>query len=209
MIKRHLITLIDWKTSAMTAALTLTCFFWGNSAWIYTKAHLANILIANAWRQTLQTQDTIKPWGWADTWPVAKIIFPQQKKQFFILSGAHGTSLAFSPGHIDGTANFESIGTKIIGGHRDTHFDFIEALNINDSIHVQDKFGQWQHYVVTSTKIKDIRDGKWAYEPTANELHMITCYPFDDFIPGGPLRYVVVARAAKDVNEQNFTSMTF
>ena len=177
----------------------MTAFFiggmvaWGHAGVIYAKAILAQQLIADAWIKTLHSQEDIRPWAWADTWPVAAIKFPRQDKQIYVLAGASGSSLAFGPGHIDGTAPIESKGTKIISGHRDTHFKPLQHVQLGDMIELQNKFGKWSTYKVTKTEIADINNGPLLVDLQRDELRLITCYPFDATIPGGPLRYVVIA----------------
>ena len=47
-------------------------------AWIPVKAALAQVLLDNAWRETLYSGQPLKPWPWADTWPVARLSVPAQ-----------------------------------------------------------------------------------------------------------------------------------
>ncbi len=171
---------------------------WGHSALIYAKAKLAQYLIADAWQETLATQKNVKPWPWADTWPVATLEIPEQGIQLYVLAGASGTSLAFGPGHIDGTAPIESTGTKVISGHRDTHFSALEFLDVGDTLILQDKLGRTQTFSVISEQVVNINDGPWQIEKQNDELHLITCFPFSSIVPGGPLRYVAVAKPKLD-----------
>ncbi|MGZ7081173.1 MAG: class GN sortase, partial [Thermoanaerobaculia bacterium] len=48
-----------------------------NGAWMYAKARLAQFLLQRAWERTLHGEKDVKPWRWADTWPVARIEFPE------------------------------------------------------------------------------------------------------------------------------------
>ena len=66
-----------------------------SGGWIYAKAALAKGMIADAWTETLSTGIKIKPWPWADTWPVAKLRSPTHKRDITVLAGAQGTTLAF------------------------------------------------------------------------------------------------------------------
>ena len=49
----------------------------GSGAWIYVKAQLAQVLLQRAWAGTLAGQRDVKPWPWADTWPVARLVVPE------------------------------------------------------------------------------------------------------------------------------------
>ncbi len=177
-----------------TALCLVILLFWGNSVKIYAKAFLAKGLIAYAWHQTIADQQRHKPWPWADTWPVGKIFFPRLGKTRYILAGGQGASLAFGPGLLDGTAKPSERGTKIIGGHRDTHFSFLKGLEIGDIFLLQGDDGKTHYYQLDSTHIVDSRTGEWRYTPEENEVHLITCYPFDSMRSGGPLRFVAIAK---------------
>ena len=45
----------------------------GQGACIHAKALLAQILLERAFAETIATGRAVKPWSWADTWPVARI----------------------------------------------------------------------------------------------------------------------------------------
>ena len=84
----------------MLIALPL-CGVWqlGLGAWIHAKAMLAQSLLETAWSETLRTGKEVKPWPWADTWPVARLTVPRLGIRRIVLAGASGSSLAFGPGH--------------------------------------------------------------------------------------------------------------
>src|SRR5262249_17780590 len=45
----------------------------GEAVWIHVKALLAQVLLERAFAATLATGKDVKPWSWADTWPVARV----------------------------------------------------------------------------------------------------------------------------------------
>ncbi|MFW8121104.1 hypothetical protein, partial [Klebsiella pneumoniae] len=45
----------------------------GQGAYIHGKALLAQVLLERAFARTIATGQPVKPWSWADTWPVARI----------------------------------------------------------------------------------------------------------------------------------------
>ena len=82
-----------------------------------------------------------------------------------------------------------------MSGHRDTHFAFLEHLEIGDEIVIETSDELEHRYAVTGVGVVDERD-TWVAEPTDDKmLTLVTCYPFDAIIPGGPERYVVRATA--------------
>ena len=82
----------------------------GHGAYLFAKAEFAQFLLERAWARTIHGHQDVKPWRWADTWPVARIEFPRQRRSYIVLAGASGRTMAFGPGHVDGTASPESTG---------------------------------------------------------------------------------------------------
>ena len=100
----------------------------GSGGWIYMKAQLAQVLLQGAWAGTLAGQQDVKPWPWADTWPIARLVVPSLGIDQIVLEGAYGRTLAFGPGHVESTGPLEGSDNFILTGHRDTHFQFLEQL---------------------------------------------------------------------------------
>ncbi len=165
----------------------------GRGGWIYAKAILAQYLLADAWDKTLTDNAFHKPWPWADTWPVGRLTAPQLATDVIILSGDHGEALAFGPGHHSRSAMPGTAGTILIGGHRDTHFNFLQALRSGDLVRLQSSRGEWADYRITGMTIADARTDLVLASDTHSRLVLVTCWPFDSIVTGGPLRYVVDA----------------
>ncbi|HVT05692.1 MAG TPA: class GN sortase [Thermoanaerobaculia bacterium] len=163
-----------------------------NGAWIYAKARLAQVLLRLAWAETLRGTHEVKPWPWADTHPVASLSFPGQHERLIVLAGASGRTMAFAPGHVDGTAEPGRGGNCVISGHRDTQFLLLENVNRGDAIVLESVSGK-RLYHVTSLRVVDSNDVSVLRRTAQDRLTLITCYPFHQLVPGGPLRYVVVA----------------
>lgn len=164
-------------------------------SWIHAKAALARFLVAQAWSETLASGKPTRPWPWADTWPVARLRFPSLNRDMPVLAGASGATLAFGPGHLDGTAPPGTKGHSVIAGHRDTSFGLLGRLRPDDPIAVQGRDGFWRYYRVTGTAIADARQPWRVPSPAADEsaVTLITCWPLDAIVPGGPMRYLVFA----------------
>jgi sortase A len=164
----------------------------GQASWIHAKASLAYHLIERAWEDVKKGESRARPWPWADTWPVARLWVPKHDIDQFVLFGASGRTIAFGPGHMGGTALPGALGTSLIVGHRDTHFRFLAKLNLGERLFVTDRDGRRHAYSVSDTKIIDSRTTKLQLGD-APGLVLMTCYPFDAVVPGGPLRYLVFA----------------
>ena len=72
----------------------------GSAALIHAKALLAPMLIERAWEKSLAEHATIKPWPWADTWPVAKLEVPSMDITQYVLDGANGGTGPDDPRHL-------------------------------------------------------------------------------------------------------------
>lgn len=188
---------------SLIAGVGLVCIgLWHliEGGWIHAKAALARHLVTDAWTETLAGASAVRPWPWADTWPVARLRFASLNRDIPVLSGAGGSSLAFGPGHLDGTALPGRPGTSVIGGHRDTSFTFLGELKNGDPISVQRRDGKWLRYRVVQTAVADARL-PWRIpdlEKGKSAITLVTCWPLDAIVPGGPMRYLVYAEESED-----------
>jgi len=185
------------KMARVLAVILLCVSFWqfSSAALIQGKAVLAQHLLQHAWSSTLARKQPVKPWPWADTWPVARIKVPRLGEDAIVLAGAKGNSLAFAPGHMSQTASPGRHGVSIISAHRDTHFSFLKKIQLNDKVIVTDPNGMNHVYEVTDLRIVDERNFHISETISRQVLMLTTCYPFDAINPGGPLRYVVTTEA--------------
>lgn len=173
----------------------------GNGAWIYLKAQLAQVLLQRAWAGTLAGQQEVKPWPWADTWPIARLAVPSLGIDQIVLEGAYGRTLAFGPGHVESTGPLEGSDSIILTGHRDTHFRFLEKLHAGETILLQARTGVWHRFVVRDRQIVDSRTATISTQEDKRQLILVTCYPFHAIVPGGPLRYMVTAETVERMAE--------
>ncbi len=180
------------KYGVPCALLTISLWAFGQAGYIKAKAILAQYLLEDAWQQTLTDGQAHKPWDWADTFPVAKLQVPSRNIEQLVLSGASGRNLAFGPGHLLSSSSPEQEGHTILGGHRDTHFEFLQYLKAGDKISVQDKHGVIHQYIVTQIEVHNIETDQ-IQDRGINQLTLVTCYPFNTLEVGGPLRYLVHA----------------
>lgn len=181
-----------FKPLITIALIGIALMNYGNAIWIEAKAELAEFLIAKAWADTLDTGENHKPWNWADTWPVARIHHPASNTDLYVLEGAEGSSLAFAPAHQQGTA-LPGEGASIVGGHRDTHFEFLRDAQLKDELLIQGIDGYWKKYEISATEVRDSEKQVLLIDQDSRDLYLITCYPFEAVLPGGPLRYLVTA----------------
>lgn len=183
------------RLSWLSAAVLLAFGSWliGQGVWIHVKATAAQWLLQSAWSRTLKTHQPAKPWPWADTWPLGRMLIPQHGIDQIILADASGRSLAFGPGQVGNGVFPDGTQTLVLSGHRDTHFSFLRHVQPGETITVQTVRGNWLGFKVKDTAVLDSRTEKLASDHSETSLLLITCYPFDAILPGGPLRYVVRA----------------
>ena len=203
-------TTVTIRMAWIVASLLLVLGSWliGQGAWIHVKAVTAQWLLQDAWHETLTMQRPVKPWAWADTWPVGRLLVPRLTINQIILADASGESLAFGPGMV-GNGKFpnDDLQSLIVSGHRDTHFSFVRDVQLGERITVQTRQGKWRNFVVGTIEVVDSRIDALPIHEERPNLRLITCYPFDALRPGGPLRYVVTARpVALSVASQTVTS---
>lgn len=165
----------------------------GNGLYIPAKALLAQHLLNDAWDRTLEGQSQARPWGWADTWPVARLSQDRLGVDQVVLAGASGRVLAFGPGHVSGSARPGESGNVVLSGHRDTHFAWLAGLKDGDQLQLQLADGRTLQYAVLRTGVHDQGESHLLARGAFDGLRLITCYPFDALVPGGPQRYVVDA----------------
>lgn len=174
-----------------------------DALWIPAKALLAQVLLQRAWAQTLHGDRHVKPWPWADTWPVARLRAKEQGVDLIVLAGASGRTLAFGPGHLDGTALPGQLGNVVLSGHRDTHFRFLEHVQPGELLSLETTNGVSRTYRVIARHVVYEDDIYVLDDIGAAALTLVTCYPFDAIVPGGPLRYVVRAELVENIGEDS------
>jgi len=187
-------------TQRVLRTLALLLFTTGVSqfvigAWIPAKAALAQVLLERAWQNTTEGGKGVRPWPWADTWPLARITVPRLGTSWIVLSGASGRTLAFGPGHTDGSALPGEVGAAIVSGHRDTHFASLRRLQLADEIIVERPDGVRIRYRVDELRVADSRNTRLRDPGIGRSLLLVTCWPFDAPTSGGPLRLIASASA--------------
>ncbi|WP_101756900.1 class GN sortase [Oceanicoccus sp. KOV_DT_Chl] len=192
----------NWRFYLLACLFFSATFAIADGLLIVMKAQLAQQLIGYAWEQSLRTGLNVKPWPWADTWPVAKLQSEQLANDLYILKGAQGNALAFGPGWLDESVQPNQPGTKIVAAHRDTHFRFLHRLKNNDVLTLINKQGLSARYLVESTEVMDSVNEQLVVDKQLEQLLLITCYPFDAIEAGGPQRYIVRAMPEKLNNDE-------
>jgi sortase A len=165
--------------------------------WMPAKAELAQALLNRAWTATLASGGAshVRPWPWADTWPVARLHFAERAEPLTVLAGASGRNLAFGPALMDGSARPGEPGVSVIAGHRDTHFRALAELTLGERFELELPDGSWRIYEVAAIDVVDSSTAALRLDAAESTIALVTCWPFDALAPGGALRFVVTGRA--------------
>ena len=179
------------KRLAAAALLLASLVLFGEGLFIHAKGLLAQVL-ERAFAATVASGRAVKPWSWADTWPVARIEVKRLQARTIALAGSSGQALAFGPGHVEQTADAGERGIALYAAHRDTHFRFLKDVAIGDEIAVTRRDGKTVRYRADRASI--VRFDQSGLDPLTGgyDLVLSTCWPFDAVTPG-PLRYLLHA----------------
>lgn len=176
-------------------ALVLLCAGIGLASYaaaIPVKAMVAQLLLERAWAASLADGNRHRPWPWADHWPMGRIRFPAHGVSQIILAGDGGHVLAFAPGWNNGSGALGSQTTSVVSAHRDTHFRVLAKVAVGHPIQLETRERRTD-YRITDLRVVDARETELVIRPH-EELVLVTCWPFDAVVPGGPLRLVATAR---------------
>jgi sortase A len=180
----------------LAALLLLGAALLAAGVWLPLKAEVAQELLNRAWSATQDDRRKVKPWPWADTWPVARLQLPGGSEPLTVLAGASGRNLAFAPALMDGSALPGSTGVSVIAGHRDTHFRALETLKVGDRFALERPDGVTYEYDVAAIDVVDADREQLRLDADESVIALVTCWPFDALTAGGSLRYVVTGRRA-------------
>lgn len=158
----------------------------GSAGWIHAKAGLGQWLLERAWLRTLDREAAVEPWPGAVSHPVARLLMPRLSVDQLVLEGLDSPVMAWGPGMAVGRD-----GHLVVAAHRDTHFSFLRSIEVGDHFELVEATGRRRHWQVESIRVVDARQTGLDLDGPVETMTLITCYPFDTPVAGGPLRLVV------------------
>jgi len=197
---------------AATALLIVGGILCIQASCLPAKAWLSQQLIQYSWQQSMAAQRhqqnhqlsgnksqikakvAIKPWPWADTFPIAELVFQRLDKSIVVLNGGDPTTLAFSAGAIAPFNQPNVTKPFVVAGHRDSHFAFLQDIAMKDVISLIDAQGLAQLYQVQNIDILNASAGQLPLLADDASLVLITCYPFEGIGNDADERYVITAK---------------
>jgi len=164
----------------------------GQGVYIHAKALVAQILLKKAFDEAVSSGRNVKPWSWADTWPIARIEVRRLHASAIVLAGSSGQALAFGPGHVELTPDAGERGVAVYSAHRDTHFRFLKDIVIGDEIDVTRSDGNMFRYRADRTSV--VRFDSSGIDALGDEYELVlsTCWPLEA-MTSGPERYLLHA----------------
>ena len=147
---------------------TVAAFFSLHAMWIPAKAELAQWLLERSWNEVRAGVEWAPPWPWADTQAIATLTVPAHNIRQLVLAGNSGRNLAFGPAlQVDLSSH-----DRIISGHRDTHFTFLQHLQPGDRISLETA-NEIREYAVAFTEVIDTNRRSTARAPTRSRSERI------------------------------------
>lgn len=159
----------------------------------HAKAETAQWLMESAWQKTIQQKDhyPVKPWSWADTWPVLRVELPSIQLSSLVLKDVSGQSLAFGPGLMTPGLYPGEQGNSFIAAHRDTHFADIIKLKKGELIKITNSNGEEVFFKIDLLQIIDSRTEQPVIDTEHRRITLVTCYRLNSEERNTPYRYLV------------------
>ncbi|EIJ43839.1 sortase (surface protein transpeptidase) [Beggiatoa alba B18LD] len=167
----------------------------------YPQAWLTQGLMQTAWARTQASGRYVKPWPWAETWPLARLSIPQLNFEQIVLAKASNDTLAL--GHLSSTVLPGEAGNSVISVYHRNYARYMQALKNSDELVLEaPQNGQWR-YRVSAIYVVDKTDTRFLAPSMHRRLTIISCYACSNGQDN--LRHVVVA----DEIEKRMTASAF
>lgn len=181
------------KLGSMLFGFFLSFGIWQVSHSEVVSAHVAQGLLHTAWVRTQASGQKVKPWPWANTWPLARLSVPRIDVEQIVLARAVDEDMsAFALGHSNSSVLPGELGNTVLNAHHRKTFDsFLKKLQQGDTLVLESpRSGRW-HYKVSAIYIVDKTDTQLVKPSLKRRLTLTSDYPSAKSKNG--LRYVVIA----------------
>jgi sortase A len=179
------------KWNILLLGILIVVLIWpiivGNSV----SAWLAHRLLHTAWVRTQAIGQPVKPWPWANTWPIARLSVPHLNVEQIVLARAGEGMSVFALGHSNSSVLPGELGNSVLNiYHSDTFLGFLKKLKKGDMLVLESLDSRW-HYQVSGTYVVDKTSTDWIAPCLKRRLTLIGCHSCNNLEDG--LRYVVTA----------------
>ena len=167
----------------------------GQAGLIAAKAWAAPVLMEHAFNQSEAADQPVRPWPWADSYPIARVAVPRLEAAEYVLSESNMRNLAFGPTALEIGAN------TVLFAHRDTHFNFLQNLQVGDAVAVKYRGQDLQNWRVARISVID-QDNLYVQRGSDQKLLLlVTCYPFNSMAQNPSQRFVAWLAPAGDLGQ--------
>ncbi|MCV6636376.1 sortase [Candidatus Albibeggiatoa sp. nov. NOAA] len=155
-------------------------------------------LMHTAWLRTQASGEKIKPWPWAELWPIARLTVPHLNTEHIVLEQERKQVVpAMGLSYLKSSVLPGEVGNTVLGAHPSLYFSFLSALKPNDILVLESpRTGKW-HYRVHDTKVVNKSDTGLLEPGLKRRLILVSCYRCNEQEKPEPqqnsLRYVVIA----------------
>lgn len=153
---------------------------------------LAQYLISAAWQRTRAGEKDVRPWPWADFWPVARLIAPKLGAEAIVAGGLPRRNFkrfGYGATHVWGSSKPGEPGRCVIAAQRAEQIEFLQRMQAGDTLFVETADGQLRTYVVQDAAIRHRRELRAQHAGWQDSLVLVARYEPD--IAPEPLHYVV------------------
>lgn len=133
---------------------------------------------------------------------VARISFDRLRRAVIVLGDEDPENLKKGPVWLRATSGFSGRGNAVVAGHRDTHFRFLQDVQLGDRFTVEDGKGQTL-YRINEIRIVSPEDRSLLSPVSEQVVTLVTCYPFHAVGPASRrmiIRAAAVSRVSTVVN---------
>ncbi|OQW94191.1 MAG: hypothetical protein BWK79_07125 [Beggiatoa sp. IS2] len=189
---------LGWSGLTVGIALAIGVWQFSQTGAVYAPGWLTEGLLRTAWVRTQTSGRRVRPWPWANTWPLARLTASQLNFEQIVLAQANEEISPFALGHLDSSVLPGEIGNSILRVHRNTYFDFLRLLKDGDALILESlRSGRW-YYQVSGIFIVDKTNIRLLESSLNRRLTLVSCYPCTDPHQDS-LRYVVVAEEVEKI----------
>lgn len=151
-------------------------------------------LMRSAWLRTQASGEKIKPWPWAELWPIARLTAPHLNAEHIVLEQEKQLTSSIGLNYLKSSVLPGEIGNTVLGAHPSLYSSFLSELKPNDVLVLESpRTGKW-HYRVHDTRIVNKSDTELLEPGLKRRLILVTCYGCEkESATSHGLRYVVIA----------------
>lgn len=155
---------------------------------------IANSLVRSAWLRTQAGGEQVKPWPWAQVWPIARLTMLYSDTEHVILKQEKQLKSSIGLNYLESSVLPGEIGNTVLSAHPSLYFSFLSKLNLDDILVLESPRTGKLHYRVSESFIVDKTYTQLLDHGSKRRLIIISCYQCDENnTNASSLRYVVIA----------------